>query len=101
MQMERSVVAYLEKGHAYSLLVGDSTAKEVSYDLTFVHSKPMSQFPVIQHSAVYKNPAFGLAVVPHARNYTPLIWAAIIVVLIVLSLLTLKMVKEVNTKQEN
>jgi len=97
-QLARSAVAYLEKGHQYHLLAGDSTANEVSYDLTFLHSKPMSKFPSLSHSPVYKNPAFiTFTVVPH-RNFTPLLWGAIIVVLIVLSLLTWRMVKELGTK---
>ena len=97
--LERSVVAYLEKGHMYSLLIGDSTAHEVSYDLTFLHSKPMSEFPTISHSAVFKNPAFGanIIVVQH-HNFTLLLWGAIIVVLLLLSLLTWRMVKEINAR---
>jgi hypothetical protein len=41
-----------------------------------------------------------MAVVPVPRNYTPYIWAAIVAVLAILGLLTWKMVKELNTKQE-
>lgn len=96
--LKRYAIAYLEKGHKYYLLTGNDTINAPSYDLSFLHSKPIAQFPVIQHSAIYKNPVFGMAVVPSPRNYTPYIWAAIIAVLIVLSLLTWKMVKEMNTR---
>jgi|GEM_PF-653377 len=99
LYLERSLVAYLEKGHKYALLVADSTASEVSYDLTFLHSRPTSQFPVIQHFAVYQNPAFEKTIVIKKRDYTFLIWAAIGISMIILGLLTWRMVKEVNLKQ--
>jgi len=92
-------VAFLEKGHKYSLLTGDSTAKAMSYDLAFLHSKPVDESQVIKHSAVYKNPAFGAMLIARGTGYTQYIWLAIIVLLIVLGSLTLKMVKEVGKKQ--
>jgi len=91
-------VAYLAKGHRYYLLTGDSSAKEVSYDLTFMNSKPMLQFLPIGHSAVYKNPAYGKLVVKVSRDYTQLIWISIAAVLILLSLLTWRMVRELGAK---
>ncbi len=94
----RYVAAFLEKGHQYHLLTGDSTAKEVSYDLTFMNSKPMSQFIPAEHSAVYKNPAYGKLVFKVSKDYTQLIWISIAVVLILLSLLTWRMVRELNAK---
>ena len=99
LYLERSLVAFLEKGHKYAILVGDSTAAEVSYDLTFLHSRPTSQFPVIQHSAVYRNPEFEKPTVIKKRDYTLLTWAAIAISMIILGLLTWRMVKEVNLKQ--
>ncbi len=99
--LKRYAIAYLEKGHKYYILTGNATAQVPSYDLSFLHSKPMTEFPVIRHSAIYKNPVFGVAIIPVARNYTPYIWAALVAVLIVLGLLTWRMVKELNTKQGN
>jgi hypothetical protein len=98
--LKRYAIAYLEKGHKYYLLTGNTAARAPSYDLSFLHSKPIADFAVIHHSTVYKNPVFGMAVVPVPRNYTPYIWAAIVAVLAILGLLTWKMVKELNTKQE-
>jgi Protein of unknown function (DUF3999) len=99
LYLNQFAVSYLEKGHKYSLLVGDSAASEVSYDLTFLHSKPMSQFPVISHSQVENNPAYGKLVFKVSKDYTQLIWISIAIVLILLSLLTWRMVKELNAKQ--
>ncbi|MBS1502146.1 MAG: hypothetical protein JST32_08800 [Bacteroidetes bacterium] len=99
LELKKFAVAYLEKNHAYYLLAGDSTASELGYDLTFLHSKPMSAFPVINHSAIYKNPAFNMpmASVPH-HNFALLLWVAIIIVLLILSLLTWRMTKELDAK---
>jgi len=98
MQQKRFVVSYLEKGHQYHLLTGDSTAREVSYDLTFLHSKPSSQFSTISYAPVYNNPAYLVAKTPVHHNFTLLLWSAIVVVLLILSLLTWRMVKELNAK---
>jgi len=98
-QLQDFAVCYLEKGHNYYLLAGDTAANEVSYDLSFVHSKPMSQFPVIGHSDVYKNPAYSTSKAAVKGRFTLLLWVVIGAVLILLSLLTWKMVKEINSSQ--
>lgn len=98
-QLQDFAVCYLEKGHTYSLLAGDPTANEVSYDLSFVHSKPVSEFPVVGHSAAYKNPTFALPRAGQKNRFTVLLWVVIGAVLILLSLLTWKMVKEINSRQ--
>jgi len=98
-QLQDFAVCYLEKGHNYYLIAGDTSANEVSYDLSFVHSKPMSQFPVIGHSVVYKNPAYSTSKAQSKNRFTILLWITIGAVLILLSLLTWKMVKEINSRQ--
>jgi hypothetical protein len=98
-QLQDFAVCYLEKGHNYFLLAGDTIANEVSYDLSFVHSKPISAFPVIGHSYVYKNPAYSNSKVVAKGHFTLLLWVAIGAALILLSLLTWKMVKEINSRQ--
>ncbi|MFB9841742.1 hypothetical protein [Mucilaginibacter ginsenosidivorans] len=97
-QQKQFAVSYLEKRHHYALLAGDSTANEVSYDLSFMHSEPLSQFSLISHSAVYENPAFGARHFAVKRDYTLLIWVSIAVVLLILGLLTWRMVKEITPK---
>ncbi|HVV54802.1 MAG TPA: hypothetical protein VHC47_05740, partial [Mucilaginibacter sp.] len=97
-QVQQYAISYLEKGHRYYLLTGDSSADEVSYDLSFLHSRPMAKFPVINYSAVYKNPLFAIHQFPGRRNYTVLIWITITIVLLLLGLLTWRMVNEINQK---
>ena len=100
-QLQNFAVCYLEKGHNYYLLTGDTAANEVSYDLSFVHSKPISQVPVIGHSDVYKNPAYPTPKAATKNRFTLLLWLVIGAVLTLLSLLTWKMVKEINSRQTN
>ena len=98
-QLRNFAVCYLEKGHTYYLLAGDTAANEMSYDLSFVHSKPLSQFPSIGHSDVYKNPAYSTPKAASKNSFSLLVWVVIGAVLILLSLLTWKMVKEINSRQ--
>jgi Na+-translocating ferredoxin:NAD+ oxidoreductase RnfD subunit len=97
-QRKQFAVAYLEKGEKYYLVAGDSSAQEVSYDLSFLQAKPLSAMHVINHSQIENNPAYAKPVFKAGRDYTKLIWLSIAVVLILLSLLTWRMVKELNAK---
>jgi hypothetical protein len=96
-QQKQYAVSYLEAGKKYYLLVGDSSAHEVSYDLTFLGYRPPAK-EIISHSEVGKNPAYLARVFTVKRDYTMLIWVSITIVLVLLSLLTWRMVKELGTK---
>jgi len=98
-QQEQYVTSYLEAGHRYSILCGDSLAKEANYDLSFLKHKPYNQLPVISHSVVYRNPAYVIPKPTAKSNFTLLLWITIAVVLILLSFLTWRMVKEINLKR--
>jgi hypothetical protein len=99
MQQKEFAVSYLEKGHSYYLLTGDTGAKEVSYDLSFLHSLPLSKFPVISHLVLEANPVYKTLQPSVKHNFTLLLWGAIVIVLLLLSFLTWKMVAEINAKQ--
>jgi len=99
-QQKLFAVSYLEKGKDYHILAGDSSAQEVSYDLTFFDAKPLSAMRIINHSEIEKNPAYATAQPVVKRNFTLLLWIAIVTVLILLSFLTWKMVSEINAKQK-
>jgi hypothetical protein len=98
-QQNQFLISYLEAGHSYSILSGDSSASEPVYDLSFLKSKPYNRVPVINHSAVYKNPTYAIPKPVIKKNLTSLLWTAIIAVLLLLSFLTWKMVGEINTRQ--
>jgi hypothetical protein len=98
-QQEQYLISYLEAGHNYSVLSGDPSPKQAIYDLSFLKYKSYNRLPVVSHSAVYKNPIY-VAPKPVAKNnFTLLLWIAIIAVLILLSFLTWRMVREINLKQ--
>ncbi len=97
-QQNQYLISYLEAGHSYSILSGDSSASEPVYDLSFLKSNPYNRVPVINHSAVYKNPAYVMPKPIAKKNFTSLLWVAIIAVLILLSFLTWKMVGEINAR---
>jgi hypothetical protein len=99
LQQSQYLLSYLEAGHSYSIVAGDSSARVPVYDLSFLKYKPNDYLPVIHHSVVYKNPAFALSKPPVKKNFTPLLWIAIIIVLILLSLMTWKMVSEISSRQ--
>jgi hypothetical protein len=100
-QQNQFLISYLEAGHSYSILSGDSTANEPVYDLSFLKSKPYNQLPVIHHSVVYKNPAYITPKPVVKKNFTLLLWVAITAVLLLLSFLTWKLVREISARQAN
>ncbi|WP_184546636.1 DUF3999 family protein [Mucilaginibacter sp. FT3.2] len=97
-QTDQYLVSYLNGNQSYHLLAGDSTAQAPEYDLRFFADSIKDNIPTIKHEAVFKNDVV-LPVQPKAgKDYTVLIWVAIIVALGLLLLLTLKMMKEVGKK---
>jgi len=94
-QTDEYIVSYLEKGQYY-LITGNPNTEEPSYDLKFFKDSLRSYIPGITHGAVTRNPAYHFPVVEKKQEYTLFIWVAIIVSLVLLSLLTWRMVGEVN-----
>jgi len=98
-QADEYIVSYLEAGQSYKLLTGDSKATTPEYDLKFFTDSIRSRIPTINHAPVVANALFTAPSPKIARpDRTPVIWAAIITALIVLSLLTWKMMGEVKNK---
>jgi hypothetical protein len=98
-QKDQAITAYLEAGRSYKLLAGDKNAKAPEYDLRFFADSIRDLVPEISHGPVMKNIAFGVQPVIVKRDYSILIWAAIIIALLVLSLLTWKMAGEVTNRK--
>jgi hypothetical protein len=97
-QLKQYAISYLESGHDYYLLTGCAAAKPVDYDLSFLKYRAFNLLPVIKLDSIEKNQAYAIAGQVVKRNYTPLLWAAIALVLILLSFLTFKMVGEIKAK---
>jgi hypothetical protein len=97
-QTDQYLISYLEAKQTYQFLIGDSSAKAPEYDLKFFADSISGSVPVIRHELPVKNTSYTLAVIPAVKDYTVLIWVAIIISLALLLFLTLKMTKEVKKK---
>lgn len=97
-QTDQYLVSYLDGKQHFRLLVGDSTAQAPEYDLKFFADSIKDNIPTISHDAVVKNNVALPAQAKAGKDYTVLIWVAIVVALALLLLLTLKMTKEVGKK---
>lgn len=95
-QENQYIVAYLEKGKNYKLLTGDSLAKTPAYDLNFF-TDSIHTLREITPGKLIKNASF-ISVSASPLHLTLLIWIAIAVALVILSLLTWKMIKEIGKK---
>jgi Protein of unknown function (DUF3999) len=95
-QADQYIVSYLQKGKQYKLFTGDKGAKAPDYDLKFfidsIHDIKEMTFGPLMKNGTYSSPA------TKKYNNAVIIWAALIVALLLLTFLTLKMVKEVNNK---
>lgn len=100
-QSDEYLVSYLEAKQSYQFVVGDSLAQAPEYDLEFFADSISGNTPVIKHEAVVKNTGYTVAAKPTGKDYTVLIWVAIVVSLGLLLFLTLKMTKEVKKKENN
>jgi len=100
-QADQFITAYLDAGQSYKLLTGDVNAAAPVYDLKFFVDSIQNQVPEIKHGEVKPNTALETPT-PKAprRDYTMVIWIVIIAALLLLTLLTLKMTKEVNLKNK-
>jgi hypothetical protein len=98
-QLRQFAISYLEGDNSYYILTGDSSAKGVKYDLVFLKYRSYNQLHLISHSAIYKNTAFAIPKAQTKHNFTLFLWIVIVVVLILLSFLTWKMVREINERQ--
>lgn len=99
-QADQFIVTYLDAGQSYQLLTGDKKATAPDYDLKFFIDSIHQQIPEISHAPVIKNMAYQIrnTVIKKDNGLIIWIWISIIVALLLLSLLTWKMVTEVNNK---
>ncbi len=95
-QQKKQLVAWLEAGETYQLLLTNPKAKKPDYELQgFIDSIPESM-PVVEVSApVIKS----TSETKKLFNPNLLLWPAIIVVLIVLAALTFRLTREIKKKQ--
>ncbi|RWY48129.1 hypothetical protein [Mucilaginibacter gilvus] len=99
-QLGQSLIAYLDKGNSYNLLVGDSVATFPNYDLQFFTDSVKRQLPAATLGAVTANPDFkGKEPKPAAKGFPAwALWAIIVAVLTALGAMTFKMTREVGKR---
>lgn len=98
-QADNPIVAYLEAGKSYKLLTGDPLSAAPVYDLKFFADSIHAQLPQIAANKVEPNELLSVSQVkPPAHDYTIIIWVVIIGALLLLTMLTIKMTKEVNKR---
>jgi hypothetical protein len=98
-QSDEYLISYLEAEQSYQFLIGDSSAQAPEYDLKFFADSISGNTPVIKYEPIVKNTGYAVVAKPAGKDYTVLIWVAIIVSLGLLLFLTLKMIKEVKKKE--
>jgi hypothetical protein len=97
-QADQFIVSYLDAGQSYQLLTGDTKAEAPDYDLKFFTDSIHQRIPEINHATVVKNTAYQIHTTIIKKDNNLIIWVSIIAALLLLSLLTWKMVTEVNNK---
>jgi len=97
-QVEHYIVSYLEKGTQYKLFTGNVNAKAPEYDLKFF-ADSIRNIQEIGVGPLVRNGSYISHSAKTKYDFTFVIWAAIIVALLMLSLLTWKMMNEVNSKK--
>jgi hypothetical protein len=95
-QEERYIISYLEKGKSYKLYTGDAQATLPEYDLKFF-TDSIRNIKEAGLGTLIANSSYATTSTAKP-DYTALIWVAIIIALLLLTLLTWKMVTEVNRK---
>jgi hypothetical protein len=98
-QADQYITSYLEAGQTYKLLTGDTKAEAPDYDLKFFTDSIHKHLPEIGHGFVKENSGYNIQSMTVKHEYPWIIWAALVVVLILLTLLTFKMMNAVNNKK--
>jgi len=98
LQEDQFIVSYMEAGKTYKLLTGDNKVSAPDYDLKFFTDSIHGRLPEIGHEPVVKNSLYNIEPVKVKKEYTAVIWAAIVVALLLLGFLTVKMIGEVGKK---
>jgi len=102
-QNQSFLIARLEPGISYYIIVGDPEAKAPKYDLEYFADHLTGTLPEIihqnmQHNPMYKRKAGTAAVGGAKKNYW--LWAGIAVAIAVLSGLTVSMLREVKKREQ-
>ncbi len=98
-QAPQYLVSYLEAKNNYRILTGDPVVKAPDYDLNYFKDSIPDNLTLINTGPIENNPLYKTPAITVKHNYTLIIWVAIAAALLLLSLLTMKMMKEVKKNE--
>jgi len=102
-QLTRYIKAYLEKGEKYKLVYGDSIASAPVYDLHFFVDSIPEILPTLMVGKIDLLLETKVQTNERSLNWYEnkiLVWAAIILLILLLSFMSWKMLHEMKSKQE-
>ena len=101
LQRNKCLFTYLEKGKQYYLLFGDASANAPVYDLQYFKDSIGSPVTVLGYGrAVINKPDKQPAPAPPSKNNRALVWVALGAASVILLLLTAKMSREINKRND-
>jgi hypothetical protein len=102
------LIAWLEKGKSYLLKTGNPQAKAPVYDLPYFAEKLPAKIPILQAGNITAIPAVINAQPTHATTKEPTIfknkgwiWTGIISIILLISLLTIRLLKDMREKKQD
>ncbi|HTL10271.1 MAG TPA: DUF3999 family protein [Chitinophagaceae bacterium] len=98
-QLNRYLLAYLEKENNYRLVFQDSLAAAPQYDLAVFTDSIKQQTTTLQHGAIQANIAEGPMATFKRDDNKWMIWVAIGLAIFILLLLTYRLMGEIKKKQ--
>ena len=101
-QLNRYLVAFLKKGEAYQIKFGNDNLQAPQYDLAYFTDKLPETIPVLQVKSILPVSSSATASDSDSTFFTNkwLIWAAIALVIVLLSFLSFRMVKDMKSNQQ-
>ena len=96
-QLNQYLIAYLEAGKSYQLLVGDRLAKEPDYDLKFFADSVLSTVSEIRHGKLESNPVYRTLQGKKDKDFTLVLWVSIAAVLLLLIFMSWRMLGEIKS----
>lgn len=97
-QLQEYVLAYLEAGHQYKLLFGDSLAEQPVYDLAAFKDSINKNLPILNIGAI-ESIEYQSTTSPTSSSNKYFLWIVLFVVVLILLLFSYKMVQEIKRKK--
>lgn len=96
-QLNRYLLAYLEKENSYTITFGDSSARAPQYDLSYFSDSISANSPLLTTNAIENIPPDEIKSTDSKKDNW-LLWTVIAIVLVILLFITRKMAGEVKNK---